>query len=194
MGLSNYLPSSRISQAGVCTSTTRPAAPYEGQMIYETDTDRIYCYTGSSWESVWHGTTPAFYAHRTATAGVAQNAVIEFQTATLNNGSCYNTSNYRFTAPVDGLYSINTRLLSNNNADTLDVRFAKNGSIVNTYAGYSMPVGTNAQHRQAHIGAVISLVANDYMTVVNVTGGTISYYGATDVGHTAFWGHWIGPA
>ena len=27
MGLSNYLPSSRISQSGVCTSTTRPASP-----------------------------------------------------------------------------------------------------------------------------------------------------------------------
>jgi len=52
MGLSNYLPSSRISQSGVCTSTTRPASPYEGQVIYETDTDRYLIYNGSSWVSL----------------------------------------------------------------------------------------------------------------------------------------------
>lgn len=36
-------------RSGVCTSTTRPSAPYEGQMIYETDTDRVLVYNGSAW-------------------------------------------------------------------------------------------------------------------------------------------------
>lgn len=49
MGLSNYIPSSRISQSGVCTSSTRPATPYEGQMIYETDTNRVLVYDASAW-------------------------------------------------------------------------------------------------------------------------------------------------
>jgi hypothetical protein len=52
MGLSNYLPNSRISQAGVCTSATRPVSPYEGQVIYETDTNRIYNWNGSDWVEV----------------------------------------------------------------------------------------------------------------------------------------------
>jgi hypothetical protein len=34
---------------GVCTSTTRPTAPYEGQMIYETDTNRVLVYEGAAW-------------------------------------------------------------------------------------------------------------------------------------------------
>jgi len=34
---------------GVCTSSTRPTAPYEGQMIYETDTDMLGVWNGSSW-------------------------------------------------------------------------------------------------------------------------------------------------
>lgn len=34
---------------GVCTSSTRPSAPYEGQQIYETDTDLQYVYQGSQW-------------------------------------------------------------------------------------------------------------------------------------------------
>lgn len=36
-------------RSGVCTSTTRPSAPYEGQMIYETDTDRTLVWNNSAW-------------------------------------------------------------------------------------------------------------------------------------------------
>ena len=35
----------------VCTSTTRPTAPFEGMDIYETDTDFEYTYSGSAWVS-----------------------------------------------------------------------------------------------------------------------------------------------
>lgn len=49
MGLSNYIPSSRIAQSGVCTSSTRPATPYEGQVIFETDTDRMLIWNGTTW-------------------------------------------------------------------------------------------------------------------------------------------------
>ena len=34
----------------VCTSTTRPATPFEGQRIYETDTNRELLYDGSGWD------------------------------------------------------------------------------------------------------------------------------------------------
>lgn len=37
----------------VCTSSTRPTNVLEGQTIYETDTDSIYSYDGSSWTVVW---------------------------------------------------------------------------------------------------------------------------------------------
>jgi hypothetical protein len=36
---------------GVCTSTTRPEAPYIGQMIYETDTQLLKVWLGSAWSS-----------------------------------------------------------------------------------------------------------------------------------------------
>lgn len=36
-------------RSGVCTSTTRPSAPYEGQMIYETDTNRVLVYDNAAW-------------------------------------------------------------------------------------------------------------------------------------------------
>ena len=42
---------------GVCTSTTRPTAPYEGMMIYETDTDMVALWNGSAWRYI-AATTP----------------------------------------------------------------------------------------------------------------------------------------
>lgn len=41
---------------GVCTSSTRPTAPYEGQVIYETDTDLSYVWGGAAWQQVSGGT------------------------------------------------------------------------------------------------------------------------------------------
>lgn len=34
----------------ICTSATRPGSPFEGQLIYETDTDTASFYTGSAWQ------------------------------------------------------------------------------------------------------------------------------------------------
>lgn len=42
---------------GVCTSTTRPSNPFEGQMIYETDTDMVAIWNGTAWRYV-SATTP----------------------------------------------------------------------------------------------------------------------------------------
>lgn len=36
----------------ICTSSSRPAAPDTGQMIYETDTGLAYVYSGSAWVKV----------------------------------------------------------------------------------------------------------------------------------------------
>lgn len=51
----------------VCTSTTRPASPYEGMQIFETDTDKEYIYSGSAWVEVgrlgaWTAYTPTWTA------------------------------------------------------------------------------------------------------------------------------------
>ena len=41
-------------KAGVCTSSTRPSNPYEGQQIYETDTDKILVWNGTAWYANWN--------------------------------------------------------------------------------------------------------------------------------------------
>jgi len=47
-----------IGNALVCTSTTRPSTPFEGQVIRETDTNKELTYSGSAWvqTNTW-GTT-----------------------------------------------------------------------------------------------------------------------------------------
>ena len=42
---------------GVCTFATRPSNPYEGQMIYETDTDMVAIWNGTAWRYI-SATTP----------------------------------------------------------------------------------------------------------------------------------------
>jgi hypothetical protein len=46
MGISNI--SSNL-RPGICTSSTRPTTPYEGQVIYETDTNRTLVWDNSAW-------------------------------------------------------------------------------------------------------------------------------------------------
>ncbi len=48
MGIDNVYGTGGL-RPGVTTSSARPAAPYNGQVIYETDTDKIAVYDGSSW-------------------------------------------------------------------------------------------------------------------------------------------------
>jgi len=52
MPLSSVVGAQSIIKPGVCTSSTRPASPYDGQMIYETDTDRTLVYNGTAWIGV----------------------------------------------------------------------------------------------------------------------------------------------
>lgn len=69
MPLSSVIGASSILKPGVCTSTTRPAAPFEGQTIYETDTDLLKSYNGSSWVTM--GPTDTSGLQSTIQSGVS---------------------------------------------------------------------------------------------------------------------------
>lgn len=48
---------------GVVTSSNRPANPYDGMMIYETDTDKVLIWNGSAWKEIivpWTSFTPTW--------------------------------------------------------------------------------------------------------------------------------------
>lgn len=77
MALSNYLPNSRINQSGVCTSSTRPVSPFEGQVIFETDTDRVLVWNNSAWVAPNSTTAnpPGLELVKTQTVGSAVSSV-----------------------------------------------------------------------------------------------------------------------
>lgn len=57
MAINNITGAQSIIQPAVCTSTTRPASPYTGQVIFETDTRRMKVWLGSAWSTGYvHGT------------------------------------------------------------------------------------------------------------------------------------------
>jgi hypothetical protein len=52
MGITQQIGASSLIKSGVCTNATRPASPYEGQVIYETDTDKVFVYNGTAWKQI----------------------------------------------------------------------------------------------------------------------------------------------
>jgi hypothetical protein len=89
--------------------------------------------------------------------------VLNYSSAQVNTGNCYNTSNGRFTAPASGVYSINAiALVSAASSTTADYRMAirKNGSeafITST----TKPVG----YATIYVNFEWYLAASDYIEI-----------------------------
>ena len=80
MAISN---TDRGLRPGVCTSSTRPSAPYEGQMIYETDTDRVLVWNGSAWYPNWN-TAWGVVGHVTTAPGQTVTTVTDMTGVTVS--------------------------------------------------------------------------------------------------------------
>jgi len=42
----------------ICTSTTRPENPWQGQVIFETDTKQLMLFDGEAWRSILYASDP----------------------------------------------------------------------------------------------------------------------------------------
>jgi hypothetical protein len=159
---------------GVTTSSNRPATPFEGQMIYETDTDMVRVWNGSAWKTVasTNGATfdstgrmtnpvqPCFFVGQESGTTVAATNKAIFSSITTNIGSCWSSANNRFTAPVTGVYEFSYSML-NAAATPFSIEFRKNGTAMSlgTYPrGYSQ-----ALYVACVASGIIELTANDYI-------------------------------
>ena len=114
----------------VCTSSTRPATPFTGQMIYETDTDFVMLWNGTSWES---------YGYNKSSKGrVGYNSS---QTDSANFTSASAETLYlsaSFTRETDRLYLVESGFFSECvvaagvGTGTARIRIASGGSVANT--------------------------------------------------------------
>lgn len=114
-----------------CTSTTRPASPDEGMSIYETDTDRVLIWNGSTWLIVcepWQAYTPVLTAATTnPTLGTGSTAsaryqrqygLVTYQGVIVfgTSGTAAGTGDYSVSLPVTAATGISARHLGVANA------------------------------------------------------------------------------
>ena len=122
---------------------------------------------------------PCFSA--TATGTTQSAGVLQFNTAQLNVGGHFNTSTYRFTAPVAGNYCFAVSTIGTTGGST-SVSLHKNGTRV---SGIGWGGITASAESGASINAIIYLAVGDYVTAYNAS----SSYNA---GYNNFSGFLIG--
>jgi hypothetical protein len=116
-------------------------------------------------------TRPAFNARCTG-AGQA-SGILQANSAAVNVGNCYNTSTYRFVAPVAGVYFFAVQLINNNVTQTTVADIQKNGTVyAQLYSG-----GPGSNEGAIAGSAIISLDVNDYVDVKVDTGSYNAGYG-----------------
>ena len=159
---------------GVCTSTTRPTAPYEGQMIYETDTDKTLFWNGSAWVNV-NSVSPDFTGTPTAptaTAGTNTTQLANTEFANTAGGLVYIASSTVGTG-------VTTHAVSNCFSTTYD----------NYKITYAAGVGSNPVAISMQLGASVT---GYYQSLQYVTYST-GLLSAGGVNNGSTWGY-IGEA
>lgn len=117
----------------ICTSSTRPSTPVDGQMIYETDKDRVLVYDGSGWTYV-SGLVGATVSGSAAIPNT-NTFNLSYSTETLDTDSMIAASGNTFTVPFSGVYALTIDVTS---ASDMGVGFGSNLALVagtRTYEG-----------------------------------------------------------
>lgn len=182
----------------VCTSGSRPSSPVEGMVIYETDTDSIRAYDGSSWVAVWYRQRPLAQLRQTSAQTLANNTwtAITFQLEYADNvgGHSTVTNTSRYTSTVDGYYEVSGAVcLAATSAGSGWARWARNGTewpgsgtnMVNTTSQMLLPART----------VIIALGVGDYVELqgFQLSGGNLDTFVATDWSQSTMTVKWVAP-
>ena len=150
-----------------------------------TDDDPVERFRISSEGYITNSARPCFDVARDAGHVAATNAIV-FNVVNVNNGSHYDTSNGRFTAPITGTYFLYFGGIKANTSAVCRLKLLKNGTGNYMNADREVRIDTSGTYGENYSHSVIvSLTASDYVQVY-VTQGTI--YG-TDASYTHFGGY-----
>ena len=133
---------------GVCTSTSRPSTPFDGQVIYETDTDKALVWNGTAWVALSTGRTnhPGLDLVKSETSFSAVSSVT-IPNSTFTSTYKFYRMNVQFTASSGGAnftfqvrsngttatasyYAATSRLLFNNTTSNLFSNNAASATVI----------------------------------------------------------------
>ena len=186
MPLSSVVGAQSIVKPGVCTSTTRPASPFEGQLIYETDTDVVRVWTGSAWVTIASATSltissagyvnmanqPIISGRVGSTTNPTSDSLIPFDEFWVSRGITYNSTTRRFTVPIAGIYRITINPFFNTGVGAGRVMVGINTDSPTVVTNYGHAYRESATFDTTAIDSVVSLNANDYI-VFRIQQGTL---------------------
>jgi hypothetical protein len=114
---------------------------------------------------------------------------LPFNSTARNIGSHFNTSNYRFTAPVAGNYAFSAGVITNSANPVGRPMFFVNGNQDYNNIKFGISGSNTAGAGSTNTSAILHLNANDYVDVRSQSGSMIAYTGG---GHSSFTGTLIG--
>ena len=187
-GAQTFAGTKKFNNGIILESNTTPAvAPSSGLQMYAKSDNRLYLMDSTGTEtSVGFPKVPAFYARNTGTVsdtttGAFGTITPVFNSTRVNVDNCYNTTNGRFTAPVNGVYEFNFGIVHRytSAAGSLEPTFYLNGTNISS-RGSAITYVTGANDQDfinAHV--MLSLTAGQYVQcgIYAITAGTNYYYG-----------------
>ena len=149
---------------GVCTSSNRPVTPFEGQIIYETDTDMV---------AIWNGTAWRYIASTTATSGTVLQ-VVASTTATqgVSTSSTYGDTGLTATitpksASSNILVCVSQNGVHKSSGDTsVGLILLRTATTICTFG---VELGLNSSATQSNIGSASAMVLDSPATTSAVT-------------------------
>jgi len=164
--------------------------------IYNEDTSTIAAYIDASGRVTkpYHpyflaNLSSSFYLNRTSV-----ETTIPFDSVYVNNGSHFNTSTHRFTAPVSGLYQFDCHV-EFTSASVFDssywvypANFYVNGVIQTSDDSYF----TSVKYQHFNTSCILYLAANEYVEIKAHANGNYLAYGGSNRANTRFSGYLIG--
>lgn len=135
-------------------------------------------------------TLPAFWAYSTqGTHTTNAGNVLDFAGTNLNRGSRWDTTNYRFTANLAGIYTFQFQVYEQNSTNAKSIAWRKNGTQLTVGdTAIAFQGGTNLADSTINGQITLELAVNDYVDIAVRTGApNLQWYG----GHSWITGHFV---
>jgi len=171
----------------IVTSGTRPADQYEGQLIYETDTDRFVGFDGAAWaRTTWLTATgrTGWRGRRVANQSISNTTetAVLWDTEDFDSDGFLTPPSGGFLVPagLGGIYAINTTIVAAVALGTgrAFINMARNGT---TPTVHRYPFGVSEDTSAAQ--AVIILAAGDTVNinVFHTQGGAVNFTAGIEI-------------